>query len=274
MSRVLVIDDDPATVMGFSGVLRHAGFDVVTAPTSHDGFVLAHRERLDLILSDLRLPDGSGVDLLRQLRAERIHVPFVIVTGFGTTGTAVEAGRLGAVDYVEKPLIGDELVGVVERALAGKRDEAPENSTFSGECQQISVFVDPLALQDPESSRPLASGGSGGTYDVRVAQAINEISNRYADSRLRLSAIARQVGISASRLTQLFRRDTGRTFGAHLHSRRVSEAARLLAHIDSSVKEIAWRVGYARTSELDWHFAREFRLTPSEYRRTSRRHHP
>jgi FixJ family two-component response regulator len=127
MQQVLVIDDDRSTLEGFAGVLRYGGFDVATAETGREGLSAVQRHPPDLVLADLGLPDLSGVDLLRELRAERIGVPLVIVTGFGSTRLAVEAIRAGACDFVEKPLVGDDLLRVVERALA--RNVLPAEST-------------------------------------------------------------------------------------------------------------------------------------------------
>ena len=91
MSRVLVIDDDPGTLVGYKGILRSAGFDVTTVDSGREGLARAQSDHLSVVLADLRLPDLSGLDILRKLRASRITVPFVIVTGFGSPRSAVEA---------------------------------------------------------------------------------------------------------------------------------------------------------------------------------------
>ena len=114
---ILVIDDDPVTVLTVEQVLRDEGFDVVTAGMGRAGFDLLCTSHPDLVLADLRLPDISALDILRLCRRQGLQVPLVVVTGFGATETIVEAMRLGAADFVEKPLIGDELVPVVRKAL-------------------------------------------------------------------------------------------------------------------------------------------------------------
>jgi FixJ family two-component response regulator len=116
--RVLIIDDDDGALQGYGWILRASGFDVFTAHSGSEGLSRARQRDLDLVLADLRLPDLSGIDVLRKLRADEINTPFVIVTAWGTTRSAVEALQLGARDYVEKPLTGDDLVHVVERALS------------------------------------------------------------------------------------------------------------------------------------------------------------
>jgi CheY-like chemotaxis protein len=118
MPLVLLVDDDRGTLEGFEGVLRYGGFGVATANTGREALSAVRRCRPDLVVADLRLPDLSGIDVLRELRAGQNLVPLVIVTGFGSTRSAVEAIRAGACDFVEKPLVGDELLCVVEGALA------------------------------------------------------------------------------------------------------------------------------------------------------------
>lgn len=117
---------------------------------------------------------------------------------------------------------------------------------------------------------PSALVGSGPPPDPRVARALSEISQRFAEPTLRLRSVARQLAVSDCRLTHLLKESTGATFGAHLHARRVAEARGLLVESSLSVKEIAGRVGYSTTTQLDRHFKRTVRMLPSEYRATAR----
>jgi CheY-like chemotaxis protein len=119
MSQVLIVDDDPGTLAGFRGLLSAAGYEVLTAPCGVDAVACLAHQNVDLILADLKLPDFSGLDLLRQVRRSS-SVPIVIVTGFGSSHDAVEAMRLGAHDFVEKPLFEDQLLQVVRTALAAE----------------------------------------------------------------------------------------------------------------------------------------------------------
>jgi two-component system response regulator HydG len=116
MSRILVIDDDGAVRDSTERMLRTAGYTVQGAATGEDGLALARGGAYDVILSDLQMPGLSGLDVLRELRAVRVDSAFIIMTGFGTIDTAVEAMKLGAVDYVQKPFFRDELVMRVRSA--------------------------------------------------------------------------------------------------------------------------------------------------------------
>ncbi|HET7617954.1 MAG TPA: sigma-54 dependent transcriptional regulator [Vicinamibacterales bacterium] len=123
MSRILVIDDDPGVRESMQRMLRSAGYTVQDADSGEAGFALAQGGLFDVILSDMRMPGMSGIDVLRRLRELRVDSAFIIMTGFGTIDTAVEAMKLGAVDFVQKPFFRDELLMRV-RSAADRRQLA------------------------------------------------------------------------------------------------------------------------------------------------------
>lgn len=123
-----------------------------------------------------------------------------------------------------------------------------------------------LALLVPAVGGHAWQPTSDALADSRVTRALVEIDRRYADSRLKLQTLARQLAVSPSHLTQLLKTATGRTFGAHVHARRIAKARALLVESTLSVKEVASRVGYGTTTQLDRHFKKGVRRLPSEYR--------
>jgi two-component system response regulator HydG len=116
MSRILLIDDDPGVRDSMERTLRGAGYAVQSASSGEEGYEMAKGGAYDVILSDMRMPGISGLDILRQLREQRVDSAFIIMTGFGTVDTAVEAMKLGAVDFVQKPFFRDELLMRVRAA--------------------------------------------------------------------------------------------------------------------------------------------------------------
>src|SRR6185436_18648256 len=120
MPRILIIDDDDAVRATTERTLRSAGFTVQTARSGEEGFNAARGNGFDVILSDMRMPGESGLDVLRKLRELRVDSAFIIMTGFGTVETAVEAMKLGAVDFVQKPFFRDELLMRI-RSAADRR---------------------------------------------------------------------------------------------------------------------------------------------------------
>jgi DNA-binding response OmpR family regulator len=116
MARVLVIDDDAGTLLGYKGILRAAGHEVATAALGEDGVLAAQRDPFDVVLCDQRLPDCAGIEVVRQIRESCPETSIVLITAWGTPELVIEAKRNGATAYAEKPLIGDELLTVVEEA--------------------------------------------------------------------------------------------------------------------------------------------------------------
>ena len=123
MSRILVIDDDDAVRESLGRMLRSAGHSVETVQTGEEGLAAARGNAYDVILSDMRMPGISGLDVLQRLREQHVDAAFIVMTGFGTIDTAVEAMKLGAVDFVQKPFFRDELLMRV-RSAADRRQLA------------------------------------------------------------------------------------------------------------------------------------------------------
>ncbi len=123
MPRILVIDDDTAVRESIERMLRSAGYTVRSAANGEEGLAMARGGAFDVILSDMRMPGLSGLDVLRTLREQHVDSVFMIMTGFGTMDTAIEAMQLGAVDFVQKPFFRDELLMRV-RAAADRRQLA------------------------------------------------------------------------------------------------------------------------------------------------------
>jgi CheY-like chemotaxis protein len=123
MFRLLLVDDDAETLRSFAGLLRCAGYSVRTAACAKEALRLLREDSSDLVLSDLCLPDMSGVDLLKQLRAAGHTIPFVLVTGFANTRDTVETMRHGAVDVLEKPVLEEHLLLTLHKALSPRPDD-------------------------------------------------------------------------------------------------------------------------------------------------------
>jgi two-component system response regulator PilR (NtrC family) len=119
--RILIVDDEPSMREMLRIVLRRDGYDVTVAANGAQAIDLLKRERIDLLLSDIRMPDVTGVDVLRAAKEANRDVVAFMMTAFASTDTAVEAMRLGAVDYLTKPFNMDELRLKVRQHLEALR---------------------------------------------------------------------------------------------------------------------------------------------------------
>lgn len=126
--NVYVIDDDPTIRDSLDFLLGSANFDVTLFDTAA-GFLDSH-SGLDFgcVVSDVRMPGIDGMDLLRRLKAHASPLPVIIMTGHGDIPLAVEAMKLGAIDFVEKPFEDERLIGMIEAALEQGPDQAKGDS--------------------------------------------------------------------------------------------------------------------------------------------------
>src|SRR5580698_7715641 len=112
---VLVVEDEEKLRRVIELQLKTAGYEVEQARTAEDALKLA--DRADIIITDLRLPGSSGLEMLQKLRSEDSRTPVIVMTAFGSIETAVEAMKAGAVDFLPKPFSLDHLMTVVNKAL-------------------------------------------------------------------------------------------------------------------------------------------------------------
>jgi two-component system response regulator HydG len=172
-----------------SRMLQNAGYTVQLASSGEEGFELARTHAFDVILSDMRMPGLSGIDVLRKLRDVKVDAAFIVMTGFGTVDTAVEAMKLGAVDFVQKPFFRDELLMRVRsaaerRQLARQVDllqrqivPAPSLDALVGESPAMQRVKELIRRAAPAPGTVLITGETG-TGKELAARAIHAGSPR------------------------------------------------------------------------------------------------
>src|SRR3954471_2404459 len=104
MATLLLIDDEPAIRHAFQRAFKPPAFELSTASTAAEGLAAADRLDADVIILDIRLPDATGLATFERLHARHPHAPIILITGQGTTELAIEAIKLGAYEYLLKPL--------------------------------------------------------------------------------------------------------------------------------------------------------------------------
>jgi DNA-binding NtrC family response regulator len=189
--HILVIDDEPAIRQILAAVVGKAGYSVDQASGVVEAAAKLARGDVDVALCDIKMPDGNGVDLVRNTRASGSETMFIMVTAFASVETAVEALRAGATDYIVKPVRNEELVHRLSQieALLGLREQNKVLRKFVGETtSRIYRFTSPAMAEvqrlaarvAPTDSTVLITGESGTGKGV-VARAIHEQS-QWAES--------------------------------------------------------------------------------------------
>ncbi len=120
-ASLLLVDDDPHVLDSMAGWLREQGYTVDEASSCREAVARLGRHAYDLVLADVRLPDGDGFDILAHTREKHPATVVILITGYATVETGVEALRAGAFDLLTKPLIDEELLMAIDRALSQRR---------------------------------------------------------------------------------------------------------------------------------------------------------
>jgi len=115
--HILVMEDDLSVAKGLEMVLSEEGFDVNLAGTGELALEAFKQKRFDLLVADLRLPDIDGMEVIKQIKAEKPETEVIVITGYGTTATAVEAMKLGVHDFLPKPFTEDQIKKAIDEAL-------------------------------------------------------------------------------------------------------------------------------------------------------------
>jgi two-component system response regulator PilR (NtrC family) len=231
--RILVVDDERSMREMLQIVLRRDGYEVVLAENGHKALKLLQEAPFDLLLSDIRMPDVSGVDVLRTARETNQDLVAFMMTAFASTDTAVEAMRLGAVDYFIKPFSMDELRLKVRQHLEARRlkqenlllkralNSRYEFSNILGRSEPMQQVFATIERVAPTNSTVLISGESG-TGKELVARAVHFNSLRRDRPFVALNCGAVPETLLES---ELFGHVRGAFTGAHANKKGLVEAA-------------------------------------------------
>jgi two-component system nitrogen regulation response regulator NtrX len=183
--RVLVIDDEPAIRDSLRMILEYERYEVIGASNGPEGLVMARSQRPDLVVLDVKMPGMDGLEVLRKLRTFDSTLPIVVVSGHGTTATAVEAIRTGALDFLEKPLSRERVIVTIGNALKqlelGRENRELKLGMESqyeivGESPIVHQMLDSVRRAAPTSATVLLLGESGVGKEL-VARAIHRNSS-------------------------------------------------------------------------------------------------
>lgn len=183
-ARILVVDDSPSTLEVLRRNLMDGGHSVVTASGAADALALLSFTPVDLVLTDLKMPGLSGLDLVRHVRENLKETEIVVITGYATIGGAVEALRTGAEDYLAKPFTDEELREAVERALRKLRGRKAESAPPPASVPGLLGESEAIRRAGRAIERTAASeggvllGGEDGTGKELVARIIHHRSAR------------------------------------------------------------------------------------------------
>jgi DNA-binding NtrC family response regulator len=263
--RVLIVDDDATTRESLATIARKEGWEVLEAGSAEDARTLLNHQAVALVLCDLVMPGIPGTELLRRLRADGHGVPFVLVTGHASVESAVEAMRLGAFDYLSKPVRLRVLRALFAKVRRGgsSASEPDGVSRIEGESPAIQRVREMIELAAPSRSAVLIMGETG-TGKELVAEEIHRRSSRSAGPLVKVNCAALPETLIE---TELFGHERGAFTGAdRLRAGRFEVAHGGSLFLDE-ISELSWaaqarllrvlqtgefeRVGSSQTCKVD-----------------------
>jgi two-component system NtrC family response regulator len=187
--RILLIDDEPAQIASIQSYLKRRGYSVETAGSGNEGLTVFKKNLFDAVFTDFRMPDISGLDVVKAIRSESPETPVIVITAFSQVEDAVEIMKAGAFDYMTKP-IDLELLGSILEKVRERNYLISENKMLREQLAEKRKF-DSIIYQSPEMEKVLSTvarvakskasvliRGESGTGKEIVARAIHQASAR------------------------------------------------------------------------------------------------
>jgi two-component system nitrogen regulation response regulator GlnG len=222
MPSLLVVDDEPSILHFFRRAFPGPEVMLTTAPTAAEGVEAAARERPDVVVLDIHLPDQPGLEAFRAIHRIDPKIPVIFITGHGTAATAIEAMRLGAYEYLLKPLELDHLCDTVARAFEISRlmrvpavlpesgEAGEQTDALVGRCPAMQEVYKAIGRVAPQDVTVLITGESG-TGKELVARAVYHYSARSTKPFLAINCAAIPEALLES---ELFGHEKGAFTGA------------------------------------------------------------
>jgi two-component system, NtrC family, response regulator PilR len=242
MPTILVVDDEPNIIEVLEIVLQDEGMEVLKSNSGREALILLQENDVDVVISDIRMPDFSGVELLREAKQLSPDTIFIMITAFASTETAIDALQHGAYDYITKPFRMEELRTIVYRALEKRRGLKPQPAASANDLEAMQgqklfqalhrshvVGKSPKMIEVYRTIGTVAMGdstvlitGESGTGKELVARAIHEASRRREKPFVSINCSAFPETLLES---ELFGYIKGAFTGANTNKKGLFEAA-------------------------------------------------
>jgi len=270
--RVLIVDDEQSIRKTLENLLSYEKYKTFTAADGKTAIDIVSGERIDIVLLDIKMPEMDGLEALEKIKAIQSDLPVIIISGHGTISTAVEATKLGAFDFIEKPIDMERLLltvrnGIKQGELARQNVQLMERiggkTVIIGEHPAILEILETIERVAPTNARVLIMGENGSGKEL-VARRLHELSKRCNEPfvEVNCAAIPEELieselfghekgsftGAVSQRIGKFELADGGTLFLDEVGDMSLSAQAKVLRVLQESVFE---RVGGTETKKVD-----------------------
>jgi YesN/AraC family two-component response regulator len=252
-SEVLIVEDDPEIANFLKGLLteRYSVLSVTDGETAIEK-VSANESNVAIVVLDYRLPDISGLEVLRTIKKRKPQVPVIFITAYGDEEVAVRAFRYGVKDYLKKPFNYNDFLHSLERTLSlSVSDQRGPRRAFIDDVETITSDI--------------VHAINNSVMKYSLQKAIIYINNNYT-SRITLDKVAREACTSKYHFSREFKKTVGCTYKDYVNKLRIEKARELLKNVRVSITEAAFSVGYRDLTNFERIFKRIVGCTPREYK--------
>lgn len=264
MYRILLIDDEETIVEGLKKLVPWSEIDcdiIGVAVDGQDGLHQCRQLKPDIVISDIRMPKLSGLEMIRQIKALKKDVKFVLLTGFREFEYAREAVNLGVVKFLLKPTNIEDIKSAVLEAI-NQMDEEREKVK---DIEVLRKKLHKYNMINHEEIPPEEKGHREDKNKYLTGQAIQFIKDQH-HHKLDLQTVADHLYISSWYLCKILRKEVGSSFVELLNEVRIQHAKKLLINTHDKIYEITEKVGYVDTPYFSRTFKKHVGLTPKQYR--------
>ncbi len=243
MYKVVIADDEVWIGFGIKKLIHRSGlpFEVVgEAPNGIKAYDMVKQVKPDILITDIRMPGMNGLELMKKLLEEGYMLKVVFISGYAEFEYAKEALRMGAFDYLLKPVEEEGLTAILERYIEIREKKRKETDTE----------------EEMDSS----------VRDSRVKKILEEINQRYTE-KISLGDLADGCGLSIGHLSTLIKKETGQSFSEYITGKRMEDAKKLLCREELSIDDIADMVGYHDYFYFTKAVKKYMGMSPSMYRK-------
>jgi two-component system response regulator FixJ len=168
-----IVDDEEAVRHSLAFLLTTAGYAVRVHPSATEFLAIAPNLDLACLVTDLKMPDINGVDLLRRMRAANVAIPSIVITGHGDVPMAVQAMKAGALDFIEKPFDDQVLIDAIDRAIAS----VEKSSSGADNGSAVRLRFDQLTEREKQVMKGIVAGQANKTiaYDLDISPRTVEV---------------------------------------------------------------------------------------------------